>query len=166
MRGGSEKKSREKLAGPSLEVEEDDTLGSGAEIWTKAWAGRGAAAGKETGEMEVAMMKVEGSDCRQVLIDAGDAPAACCPCLSAAAMQLNHCVNAAISLPVALFITASGIPPAPPVTGPDAVGEARESEEDGIAEPADVLPLVRGVAALRQMHSSNCRLAGGDDTDT
>jgi hypothetical protein len=165
MRGGSEEKSKEKLAGPSL-AEEDEGLESGGEIWTKAWAEGVAAACKEAGEMEMGMIKVVGSDCRQVLFEAGDPPAASCLCWSAAAMHLNHCVNAAISLPVALFITASGIPLAAPDTRPEAVEEARESEEDGITEPADELPLVRGVAALRQTHSSNCRLAGGDDTDT
>jgi hypothetical protein len=32
MRGGSEKKSKEKLAGPSLDEEEEEELGSGEEI--------------------------------------------------------------------------------------------------------------------------------------
>ena len=74
-------------------------------------------------------------------------------------MQLNHCVKAAISLPVALFTTASGIPPIPfPSTA--ALEEAEEEtaslEDASRAESAgDGVPLLRGVTALRHTHSSN-----------
>lgn len=71
-------------------------------------------------------------------------------------MQLNHCVNAAINLPVALFMTASGMPPTALDDTPEAAEEEWVSEEEIVVGPAaEVLPLVRGVAALRHMHSSN-----------
>ena len=82
-------------------------------------------------------------------------------------MQLNHCVNADISLPVALVVTASGMPPTPPVAKPEAAGGERGSEKEGIiGAAAEEFPLAREMAALRQTHSSNWRLGGGDDTDT
>lgn len=90
-------------------------------------------------------------------------------CCSAAAMALNHSEKAAMSLPVALFTTAAGIPPtstSPPADEPADGGEVSSKEEGKAGSVTGALLLLRGMVALRQMHSSNCRLAGGHDTDT
>lgn len=93
------------------------------------------------------------------------------PCCSAAAMALNHSEKAAMSLPVALFTTAAGMPPistSPPADEPVAAdgGRVSSKEEGKVGSETGALLLLRGMVALRQMHSSNCRLAGGHDTDT
>jgi hypothetical protein len=158
----AEEKSKQKLAGVSL-GEEEEVLGSGGETCTKErTVGEVAARPLEWDGM--GMRNVEGRDCRHGLV--GDAG---CSCLSASAMQLNHCVKAAINLPVALFTTASGIPPIPfrSDAAPEAAEEVKAPSGNGARARSaeDVMPTLRAEVALRHMHSSNCRLAGGNVMD-